>query len=177
MNSFYSNDELDEIGFEFGENVLVSKKVSFYDVKNIKIGSNVRIDDFCIISGNVTIGSFVHISAFCAFYGSEGIEVGDYSGTSPRVTIFSASDDFSGNAMIGPMVNQELTNVQKGKVILERFVQVGAGSIVMPGVNISEGAVVGAMSFVKEDLEQWTINAGVPSKFIKKRKVIKDQKP
>ncbi|MDR2409353.1 MAG: acyltransferase, partial [Bacteroidales bacterium] len=54
MNSFFSKEELKDIGFKsVGDNVLISRKASFYSVSNISIGSNVRIDDFCILSGNI----------------------------------------------------------------------------------------------------------------------------
>lgn len=33
------------------------------------IGSNVRIDDFCILSGRLEFGSYVHIAAYSALYG------------------------------------------------------------------------------------------------------------
>ena len=52
MNTFYSKEELENIGFaEIGHNVLVSKKASIYKPELIEIGNNVRIDDFCILSG------------------------------------------------------------------------------------------------------------------------------
>lgn len=52
MNSFYTEAELKELGLKsFGKSVLLSKKVSIYGAKNISIGNNVRIDDFCILSG------------------------------------------------------------------------------------------------------------------------------
>lgn len=40
MNSFYSEEELKEIGFKsIGTNVLISKKCSVYGAQNISIGS------------------------------------------------------------------------------------------------------------------------------------------
>ena len=60
---FYTKEELNEMGFKsIGENVLISDKASIYGVKNIEVGSNVRIDDFCIISageGGIKIGNYV----------------------------------------------------------------------------------------------------------------------
>jgi len=46
---------------------------------------------------------------------------------------------------------------------------VGAGSIILPGVTLHEGAAVGAMSLVNKDIEAWSIYAGVPAVFRKKR--------
>ena len=39
----------------------------------------------------------------------------------------------------------------------------------MPGTIIHEGALLGAGSFAKGELESWTIYAGSPAKPIKKR--------
>jgi len=171
MSNFYERDELELLGLrKVGDNVLISKKCSIYSPENMVIGNNVRIDDFCILSGTVTIGNFVHISAYSALYGKFGIEIGDYCGVSPKCILFSAGDDFSGEFMVSPMVPAELTNVQGGLIKLHNFVQIGAGSIILPDVKVGEGVAVGAMSLIKNDLEPWGIYAGVPAKRIKDRK-------
>jgi acetyltransferase-like isoleucine patch superfamily enzyme len=172
MNSFYSVEELAELGLKaFGENVLISRKASIYSPNKIELGNHVRIDDFCILSGNIKLGSYIHISAYCALYGQFGIEMYDFSGLSPRCTVFSASDDFSGEYLIGPMVDEKFTNVLGGKVTLNKYVQIGAGSIILPDVNIAEGTVTGAMSLINTNLDEWNIYKGVPAKFHKARKV------
>lgn len=169
--SFYSQSELKSLGIKaYGKNVLISKKASFYNPSQISLGHHVRIDDFCLLSGNITIGSYIHISAYCALYGGGSIIVKDFSGLSARVTIYSLSDDFSGQHLIGPLVLQDYTQVKKAKVILNQYCQVGAGSVILPGVTLGTGAVAGAMSLVKQNLKAWTINVGIPAKFLKKRK-------
>ncbi|MBL57416.1 MAG: galactoside O-acetyltransferase [Flavobacteriales bacterium] len=168
--SFYSRNELSKLGFKsIGENVLVSTKCSIYSPNEIVLGNNVRIDDFTILSGSIRIGNNVHISAFCGLYARNGIEIMDYSGLSPRSTIFSAMDDFSGEFLINPTVDNHLTNVVGGKVVMEKFTQVGAHSVVFPNVKIKEGSVTGAFSLVLKDLEGWSIYAGIPVKKIKNR--------
>ena len=168
--AFLSDIQLASMGFKsFGNNVKISEKASFYSPESISIGSNVRIDDFCMLSGNITLGNYIHISAYSALYGKYGIEMEDYTGLSPRCTVFSATDDFSGEFMISPMVPNELTNVEGGKVLLQRFAQIGANAVVLPNVVIAEGSVVGAMSLVKSSTRKWGIYGGIPIKFIKKR--------
>lgn len=170
MNSFFSVDELKLLGFaSIGENVLISRFARFYGTEQMTIGDNVRIDDFCVLSGNVKLGSNIHISAYSALYGSFGIELEDYSGISARTTIYSAVDDFSGNYLIGPMVDKELTNIIGGNVLLSKYTQIGAGCVVLPNLVISEGSVVGAMSLVNKSLESWGIYAGIPAKRLKDR--------
>lgn len=169
-SSFYSTDELKNLGLKsFGKNVLISRKASIYEARNISIGNNVRVDDFVILSGSICIGNFVHISAFSALYGKFGIKIDDFSGISPRCTIFSASDDFSGDYMISPLVPPEFTNVTSGLVELGKYVQIGANSILMPGIQIREGVAVGAFSFVTKSLDSWTVYCGIPVKPLKKR--------
>ncbi len=170
INSFYTNDELTSLKFKsIGNNVFISRNARFYDPETIEIGSNVRIDDFCILSGNIKLGSFIHISAYSALYGHFGIEMENYTGLSPRCMLFSASDDFSGEHMISPMAPEEYTKLTTGKILIKRFSQIGAGTIVSPNVTVSEGVAVGAMSFVKKNLDPWMIYAGVPAKPIKER--------
>lgn len=168
--SFYTTQELSELGLKkYGKNVKISRKASIHSPDKIEIGDHVRIDDFCFLSGEIKFGSYIHVSAFVAFYGKYGIELEDFSGLSPRVTVFSTDDDFSGEHMIGPMVPNEYIKLKTGKVHICKFVQVGAGSIVMPDVKLHEGAIAGSMSLVKNSLEPWSIYCGVPAKFLKKR--------
>lgn len=170
MNSFYTNEELKELNFNsIGKNVSISRKVSIYGAENISIGNNVRIDDFCILSGKINIGNYVHISAYCALYGKGGIDIGDYCGCSPRTTLFSATDDFSGEFMISPQVSEKFTNVTSEKIVLEKFVQLGSNSMIMPGVVVGEGSATGAFTFTNKSLDKWGIYVGIPAKKIKDR--------
>ena len=171
MNSFYNEKELESLGLKkYGTNVCISKKCSIYGAENIILGNNVRIDDFCILSGNIIIGNYVHISAYNALYAKNGIEIGNFCGISPHSTLFSITDDFSGKYMISPLVPEELTNVKGGKIILKDFSQIGTHSVIMPNVTFNEGAVCGAFSFVNKSLREWSINAGIPAKYLKERK-------
>jgi acetyltransferase-like isoleucine patch superfamily enzyme len=170
MTSFYTKTELDSLGFKsVGDNVQVSRFARFYGIEGITLGNQVRIDDFCILSGEITLGNFIHISAYCALYGSKGIVMDDFSGLSPRTTVFSASDDFSGNFLVGPMVDGHFTNVTGGKVTIGKYVQVGANCVVLPDLILEEGVAVGALSLVNKSLPAWGIYAGVPAQFVKTR--------
>lgn len=170
LSNFYAEEELKEIGFNsVGKKVLISRKASIYAPQKIIIGDNVRVDDFCILSGNIKLGSNIHISAYCALYGANGIEFEDYTGMSPKSMIFSAMDDFSGDYLIGPIHDQKFTNVTGGKVLIKKFSQLGANTIVFPNLIIGEGAVTGALTLVNKNLDPWTINIGVPSRVLKGR--------
>ncbi len=170
ITSFYTEEEIKQIGFQsIGSDVLISRKASIYSPNTISIGNNVRIDDFCILSGNIKLGSNIHISAYCALYGAKGIIVKDFSGLSPRCTVFSASDDFGGDFLVGPIHPEELTNVTGGTVIINSYVQLGSNTTVMPNLEIGEGAVTGVFTLVRSSLSPWTINIGIPSKVLRNR--------
>ena len=164
MSSFYSQEELSTLGLKsYGTNVKISRFARFYSPEKISIGDNVRIDDFCILSGNVTIGSHIHISAYVALYGSMGIELEDYTGISPMTAVYSAMDDFGGDYLIGPIHPEEKTHVTGGKVTIKRYSQIGTHCVVFPNITIGEGSVVGACSMVNKSLAPWGINFGIPA--------------
>ncbi len=56
-----------------------------------------------------------------------------------------------------------------GDVIIGDRVWIAYRAIILPGVTIGEGAVVGAGSVVTKDVEPYTIVAGNPARFMKKR--------
>lgn len=171
LSNFYTTDELNSLGFKsFGKNVKISRKCSIYNAELIKIGDNVRIDDFCILSGNIKIGNYIHIAAYSALYGKYGIEIEDFCGISARGTIYSAIDDFSGSAMISPMVPDEYTNLITGKVVLKKYTQLGYNTVIFPRCILNEGVATGAMTLIKKTVPSWKIVAGIPAKIIGNRK-------
>lgn len=172
MDSFFLEDELQAIGFQsWGTQVKISRKASIYDAERISLGSNVRIDDFCILSGRIEIGNYVHIAAYSALYGGEeGIFIEDFANLSSRVSVYSVSDDYSGETMTNPMVPEKYKNVESRPVHIGRHVIIGATSVILPGVILREGSAFGSFSFITQDSEEWSINTGIPSCKIKDRK-------
>lgn len=171
---FYTREELKNIGFKsIGENVLISNKSSIYGANNIEIGSNVRIDDFCILSsgeGGIKIGNYIHIACYAHLIGSGQIIVEDHSQISGKVSIYSSSDDFSGDYLVGPTVPSNFTNVKSLTVHLKKYVVLGCNTVVLPGVTIEEGTAIGALSLVSKSLPEYGIYGGNPLKFIKPRR-------
>lgn len=56
-----------------------------------------------------------------------------------------------------------------GDVVIGDKVWIACRAVVLPGVEIGEGAVVGAGSVVSQDVEPYTVVAGNPAKFVKPR--------
>lgn len=171
MNSFYSDEELKEIGFNsIGVNVLISRKCSVYGAQNMNIGNNVRIDDFSILSGKIEIGNYVHIAAgVMLFAGDEGIILEDFTGISSRCVVYAVSDDYSGEAITNPTVPDKYRKVGGGKVVFQKHSLIGSGCTVLPNVIIGQGTSVGSMSLVNKSLDDWGIYIGIPCKKIKER--------
>lgn len=173
MSSYFSKEELANIGFEsLGDDVNISRRASIYSPEKISIGNHVRIDDFVFISGGhgISIGNYVHIAVGSSLYGKFGINIGDYVNISGKVTILSASDDYSGECMTGPLVDSKYVHIFGGAVLIEKHVIIGTGSVIMPDVVLHEGTAIGALSFVKHSTEPFSIYAGIPAKKIKERK-------
>lgn len=171
MVSFYSEDELKEVGFiRYGTNVLVSKKASIYSPERISIGNNVRIDDFCILTGRISLGNYIHIAAYSALYGGNyGIEIHDFSNISSKNSIYALNDDYSGATMTNPMIPDRYKKIYGEKVVIKKHVIIGSGCVILPGVVLGEGSSFGAMTLINKSSEPWTINAGVPFRKIKDR--------
>jgi acetyltransferase-like isoleucine patch superfamily enzyme len=170
--SYYTEKEIDEqIPFKrMGKNILVSKKASIYNASEIQIGDNVRIDDFCILSGKINIGSYVHVTPMCLIAGGiPGICLDDYVTLAYGVKMFSQSDDYSGKSMCNSLIDREFKKEIFNSVHLEKHVIVGTNSVVMPGVTLKEGTAIGAMSLVLNDTLPWSIYVGIPAKKIKNR--------
>lgn len=151
---------------------MISRKASIYNPQAIVIGSNVRIDDFCMLSGGtgIHLGNYIHVSCFCGLYGGAGIVVEDFCTLSARVTVFSESDDFSGMSLTNPMIPRHLKPAYKtGPVLMKRHTIIGTNTTVLPGVTLGVGVSVGAHSLVTNDCEEWTIYAGNPAKKLKPR--------
>jgi acetyltransferase-like isoleucine patch superfamily enzyme len=165
---YYTSDQLRAFGFaRVGEGCMVARNCTIIGLSNITLGDHVRIDGLTSIiapEGRVGIGSYVHIASGCALGARAGIDIGNFSSLSQGVRVFTAADDFSGYRLSNATVPTALTRVQSAPVTIGAYVPIGSGTIILPGVEIGEGAAVGAMSLVPHSLEPWTIHVGNPAK-------------
>jgi galactoside O-acetyltransferase len=171
--SFFSSEEIVKIGFKsVGNNVLISRYAQIYNPSNICIGNNVRIDDFCILSSGekpFILENYIHISSGVYIYGQYGFHMKSFTNISSGSKIFTQSDSFSGDFMIGPTISNEYRKVDGYPLVIEKHSIIGCGTIVLPGSVIEEGVAIGANSLVKGVCKSWNIYAGSPVKFLKKR--------
>lgn len=174
--SWFERYELKALGFKhLGKDVKISKSAKIMGAQNISIGDNVRVDCAAVLmaagdGADLLLGSHIHIAVGAVLMAAGGIHLGDFTCVGINSNIISASDDFSGDYLIGPGVSKPpYGNVKRGKVILNDHAIITTGCTVLPAVTFGEGAVLGAMSLASKDLEEWSIHAGIPARKIKAR--------
>ena len=106
--SFYSKEDLLGAGFSsVGENVRISSKVSLYAISGT-IGNHVRVDDFCILKGQIIFGNYIHVGAFCLLTGVCGeVCLQDCSVLSSGVHVYTGSDDYRADVLSSGAVPKE----------------------------------------------------------------------
>lgn len=113
---------------------------------------------------NVEMGSWVAIDDEVNLYSADKITIGTKVAISREAFICTASHDITKPNR--PLIMAPIT--------IGDGVWIGARAIILPGVTIGEGAIVAAGAVVTKDVEPWTVVAGNPAKFIKKRELKDD---
>lgn len=165
-----------------GENVkdklkYCGKDVRLYQLAKIELPQFVEIDDHCIIFDfaflngrkSLKIGKYCCITWHCVLEGGANIRLGDRVFLGPGSKLLSSTYDFNG-LYTSQLLPEGAYNIRYGDITLEDDAYIGAGTVVMPGVTIGEGALVGANAFVNKDLEPWGIYVGAPAKKIGDRR-------
>lgn len=92
------------------------------------------------------IGAFTYINA------KNGVLIEDYVQIGSHCSIYSVST----------IDNKE------GQVLLKKNCKIGSHCVIMPGVTVGENSVVGAFSFVNQDIPDDACVYGVPVKVVRK---------
>ena len=167
-NSFVSQKILEEHNFKsLGSNIKISSNVTIIGEENITLGSNVRIDDYTIISakeGSLNIGSNVHIGGQSYLGCSGTIKIGNNVNISQGVKLYSKINNYHQHDKDNPFFLK--------KIVIKDEVIIGSGTVIVGECCILDGTTIGALSLVKDDLKSWSIYAGNPLRFLKSRKKI-----
>lgn len=107
---------------------------------------------------NIKIGKNVFINACCRFQDQGGIEIGDGSLIGHNTTIATLNHDFN------PAKRQ---NLIPRPVKIGKNVWIGSDCTILPGVEIGDGAIIGAGSVVTKSIPANTIAVGNPARVIK----------
>lgn len=107
--------------------------------------------------GQITIGNSVFINAGCVFLDNAQISIGNDTLIGPHVTLATADHD----------VSPELrgNGVTQAPISIGHNVWLGAGVVVLPGVNIGDNSVIAANSVVCSDVPENVLYAGTPAVF------------
>ena len=111
---------------------------------------------------NIKIGKNVFINACCRFQDQGGIEIGDGSLIGHNTTIATLNHDFN------PLKRQNLT---PSPVKIGKNVWIGSDCTILPGVEIGDGAIIGAGSVVTKSIPTNAIAVGNPARVIKEIEV------
>ena len=94
--------------------------------------------------------------------------LGDRVFLGPGTKLITSINEHNGFRMVEHLPEGQ-AKIISGDIVIEKDAHLGAACIVFPGVTIGEGAVVGANSLVKKDLEPWGIYVGTPCRKIGER--------
>jgi acetyltransferase-like isoleucine patch superfamily enzyme len=174
-----------------GRNVVFGQNVVLRHPHKIHIGSNVVIDDNCLVDAKgesnqgIRIGDGVFIGRNTILSCKNGdIDIGDHANIGFNCEVFSAS-----RVSIGPSVlmaayvyviggDHDFSDASKSVLAQPRTssgvsiaegVWTGAGARILDGVTIGPHAVIGAGAVVREDVPGWAVAAGVPARIVSTR--------
>lgn len=113
--------------------------------KPTKYGWLVQYVDSFRLGFRTDIGAFTYINAKCGVIIEDHVQIGSHCSVYSISTIDS----------------------KHGAVLLKKNCKIGSHSIVMPGVTVGENALVGAFSFVTQDIPDNAVAFGVPARIVR----------
>lgn len=126
--------------------------------------SNSQIGDYSYVSSNCVMYN-TSIGKFCSIAADVKVGLGkhptDFISTSP---VFYSTHKQCGKSFTDKSLFKEGEPTSIGN-----DVWIGTNVIVLDGVKIGDGAIIGAGSVVTQNIEPYTIVAGIPAKEIRKR--------
>lgn len=122
-------------------------------------GSFIMKNNYFINPNLVSIGEYSHINRNCTIDARGKVAIGNSVSISHNVSIITGSHDINSNNFIGIFK----------PIVIEDYVFLGIGCIILQGVKIGKGAVVCAGAIVTKDVKPYSIVAGIPAKVVGKR--------
>ena len=102
-------------------------------------------------SENLKLGYESDIGAFTYINARYGVEIEDSVQIGSHCSVYSVST----------------IDNKAGRVVLKKNCKIGTHSVVMPGVTVGENSIIGAFSFVNNDIPANVIAYGVPARVVK----------
>ena len=175
MTRFLNAAELHSLGLrDLGTDVLIDRAAILINPGAISIGNHCRIDAFALILAGpegVRLGKHVHIAAGCQIFGGGGaVDFEDFTCLSGRVSVYTATDDFTQGFLTNPTVSIAYRNVRTGRVTLRKHSLVGCGSVVLPGVEMGFGSAAGALTVLRTSGPACSVVCGNPARRLSKQR-------
>ena len=150
----------------FGTHVAMGARVRFWGPVRVFIGSHSALFDDVILSGvgEIHIGDRSTIGHNSVLVSRDRIQIGSDCMLAAFCYVLDVDHEFADPEK--PIPQQGL---RIKPVIVGNDVWVGAGTFILRGVTIGDGAVVAANSVVTEDVPPYTVVAGCPARVIKQR--------
>jgi acetyltransferase-like isoleucine patch superfamily enzyme len=101
---------------------------------------------------NLKLGKMTDIGAFTYINAKNGVFIDDYVQIGSHCSIYSIST----------------IDEKEGPVVLKKNCKVGSHSVIMPDVTVGENSIIGAFSFVTQDIPADVVAYGIPVKVMKK---------
>ncbi|MCI5073095.1 acyltransferase [bacterium] len=167
FKSYGTGDGLVNVDLE-KNNIIVEDGCRFFHPENIELNSNIYFGHDCYIhayhNGKLVIGNNVWIGPSCYIHAAGQIYIGENVGIGAYCKLITSSHELS--LEYSSILNAPL-NFKK--ISIEDGVDIGVGSVILPGVTLHRGAQIGANSVVTKDVEENSIVAGNPAKKIRYR--------
>lgn len=165
----HGNGEINIADFKhYGNGIVMEKGVLVFHPETISIDDKVYVGHNTILKGyykgEMHIGEGTWIGQNCFFHAAGGIFIGKAVGIGPGVKILTSYH--TDTKLEIPVMHNPL---EFSKVEIMDGADIGTGAIILPNVTIGEGAIVGAGSVVTRDVPPYSVYAGSPAKFLRKR--------
>src|ERR1044072_4625201 len=148
-------------GLQVGTGVGVKHAETFHIGDGVFIGAQSyvqgRFDGTCVIGDHTWIGPQSDFDA-------RDLVIEEYVGWGPGAKVLGSTH--TGVPTDVPVIQ---TDLEIKPVRICAWADIGVNAVILPGVTIGRGAIVGAGSVVTADVEPFTIVAGVPARFIRRR--------
>ncbi|MDE2482505.1 MAG: acyltransferase [bacterium] len=137
----------------------------------LEIGDGCMIDSFVKIKftgglGDIRIGSHSHLNSGTVLYSGNGITIGDHVLVAANCTFAPTNHAYDRRDV--PIAQQRF-KPSKGGIVIEDDVWIGSNCVLLDGSLIRRGAIVGANSLVRGELEAYGIYGGSPAVLIGRR--------
>jgi acetyltransferase-like isoleucine patch superfamily enzyme len=171
-----------------GRNVVFGQNVVLRHPHKIRIGSDVVIDDNCLIdakgssnsgirigngvfvgrntilsckNGDIELASGANVGFNCEIFSASMVHVGDRALLAAYCYLIGGDHDFGDPSR--PVLDQNRTSVG---ITIGRGAWLGAGAKIMDGVQIGSNAIIGAGAVVRESVPEKATAVGIPARIV-----------